>query len=162
MDEILCCYHLKKANIWSKLKILFNRSFQLFFQVLIEIIWWKFLTPEKSSPSLLNLPSLKFVYFLPFHWGISLSPRFLSKVWKRAGEYLPLLKGKQRYSSSTSQIFYRHLYARGGGGGGGRAASWWPHHTNICNILKHLFLQDTLKPGNLTILASLLSSVDGF
>ena len=152
MDEILCCYHLKKANIWSKLKILFNRSFQLFFQVLIEIIWWKSLTPEKSSPSLVNLPSLTF-----------LLPRFLSEVWKRAGEYLPLLKGKQRYSSSTSQIFYRHLYARGGGGGGGgRAASWWPHHTNICNILKHLFLQDTLKPGNLTILASLFSSVDGF
>ena len=149
-----------KANIWSKLKIPFNRSFQLFFQVLIEIIRPKSLTPEKSSPSLVNLPSLKFVYFLPFHWGISLSPRFLSKVQKRAGEYLPLLKDEQRYSSSTSQIFTDICMLEVGGGG--RTASWWPHHTNICNILKHLFLQDTLKPGNLTILASLFSSVDGF
>ena len=108
-----------KANIWSKPKIPFNRSFQLFFQVLIEIIWRKSLTPEKSSPSLVNLPSLKFVYFLPCHWGISLLPRFLSKVRKRAGEYLTLLKGEQRYSSSTSQIFYRHWYARSGGRGEG-------------------------------------------
>ena len=149
MDEILCCYHLKKANIWSKLKILFNRSFQLFFQVLIEIIWWKFLTPEKSSPSLLNLPSLKFVYFLPFHWGISLSPRFLSKIRKRAGEYLPLLKGEQRYSSSKSQIFYRHLYAGGGGGGGGgRQVDDPTIQTSVTS--KNIFFYKTL--SNLAIL----------
>lgn len=138
-----------KANIWSKLKIPFNRSFQLFFQVLIEIIRPKSLTPEKSSPSLVNLPSLKFVYFLPFHWGISLSPRFLSKIRKRAGEYLPLLKGEQRYSSSKSQIFYRHLYAGGGGGGGGgRQVDDPTIQTSVTS--KNIFFYKTL--SNLAIL----------
>ena len=137
-----------KANIWSKLKIPVNRSFQLFFQVLIEIIRPKSLTPEKSSPSLVNLPSLKFVYFLPFHWGISLSPRFLSKVRKRAGEYLPLLKGEQRYSSSTSQIFYRHLYARSGGAGGGWQVDDPTIQTSITS--KNIFFYKTL--SNLAIL----------
>ena len=44
----------------------------------------------------------------------------------------------------------------GWGGGGGKLMTLPYKH------LQHLFLQNTLKLGNLTILASLLGSVNGF
>ena len=54
---------MKGVNIGSKLKIPLNGYFQLLIQVLIDIFLRKSITAEKSSLSLVNLPSLKVIHF---------------------------------------------------------------------------------------------------
>ena len=113
-----------KANIWSKLKIPVNRSFQLFF------------------------PSSNWNYLakIPHPWKKLLVVSTLAK--SEGDTFLNALKGEQRYSSSKSQIFHRHLYAGGGGGGGGRQVDDPTIQTSV--TFKNIFFYKTL--SNLAIL----------
>ena len=111
---------------------------------------------------------------LPFEWKLTSEVNWkfqlidpsnilvVSTLAKSEGDtFLSALKGEQRYSSSKSQIFYRHLYAGGGGvGAGGQQVDDPTIQTSVTS--KNIFFYKTLKLGNLNILASLFSSVNRF